>query len=184
MSRSMGQCGRGMTLLEVVLAIAALGLIAAGATTTVGYLYGSQIREERRLAATELASRLILIYLDNPNDLPDSSEQIAYGRDSFRYDLSVMPVRVRPHDAVRRALAERRSSSPIPIDRFEQVRVRVWLGENSGGSVNFSTAVPNAVLVRLYDPNYFNRNPDSGAKLFEDEQRRNEMFQQILGGTP
>ncbi len=184
MSTRPGQRGRGMTLLEVVLAIASLGLIAAGATTTISFLYGSQVREERRLGASELASRLILIYLDNPNDLPPRSEQIAYGRDSFRYDLAVTPVRIRPRDAVRRALAERRSNSPIPIDRFEQVRVRVWLSEDAGGSRTFSSAVPSAVLVRLYDPNYFNRNPDSGAKLFEDEQRRNEMFQQILGGTP
>lgn len=176
------KCRAGMTLLEVVLAIAALGLVAASATTTISYLYGTQVREERRLAAAELASRLVLIFLDDPGNLPPKFTPIPYARDAFRYELVQAPISLKPSDHVRNALAQRRGDSPIPLDRFEQITVRVWLAEDSGGAERFDASIPHAVLVRLFDPNFFNRNPDSGFKAFEDEQRRLEMFNRVLGG--
>ncbi len=174
---------RGMTLLEVVLAIAALGLVAASATTTMSFLYGTQVREQRRLGARELAHRLVLIQLDNPNDLPGPSETIPYAQDQFRYDLQIAPVALNPKEHVVRSLAARRNESPVSIDRLEQITLRVWLSEESGGTTRFSANVPNAVLVRLYDPHYFNRNPDSGFKMFDDQARREQAIQEMLGGS-
>ena len=107
-----------MTLLEVVLAIAALGLIAASATTTLSFLYGTQVREQRRLGAGELAHRLVLIQLDNPNDLPGASESIPYAQDLYRYDIEVGSVALNPKEHVVQALASRRNESPVSIDRL------------------------------------------------------------------
>ncbi len=170
-----------MTLLEVVLAIAALGLVAASATTTLSYLYGAQVREQRQLAAGELAHRFILIHMDEPNEMPSQSETTAYAKDFYRYELEVAPVGLNPSPHVASALADRRNESPVSIDRLEQITVRVWLSEDSGGSSRFDSDVPNAVLVRLIDPHFINRNHDSALKFFEDEKRRNQFIQEILG---
>ncbi len=171
-----------MTLLEVVLAIAALGLVAASATTTLSYLYGAQVREQRRLGAAELAHRFILIHMDEPNEMPSESETVPYAKDLYRYELEIAPVALNPSPHVASALADRRNESPVSIDRLEQITVRVWLSEDSGGSSRFDTSVPNAVLVRLIDPHYINRNPHTAKKWFEDEKRRNQFIQEILGG--
>ncbi len=168
-----------MTLLEVVLAIAALGLVAASATTTLSFLYGSQVREQRRLGARELAHRLVLIRLDDPSDLPGASEKIPYAQDLYRYDLHVAPVALHPQRHVMRAMARRRSESPVSIDRLEQITIRVWLSEESGGANRFDTSVPHAQIVRLIDPHYLNRNPDSGQKLFNDPNRWTHAIQRF-----
>ena len=170
-----------MTLLEVVLAIAALGLVAASATTTLSYLYGAQVREQRQLAAGELAHRFILRHLDQPNKMPSESETVPYAKDLYRYELEVAPVGLNPSPHVARALADRRNESPVSIDRLEQITVRVWLSEDSGGSSRFDSNVPSAVLVRLIDPHYINRNPDTGWKLFQDKEWLREYIQNMLG---
>ncbi len=171
---------RGMTLLEVVLAIAALGLVAASATTTMSYLYGAQVREQRRLAASEMAHRIILMHLDDPTKMPSGPQP--YAKDFYRYELEVAPVRLTPKPHVASALADRRSSSPVSIDRLEQVTVRVWLSEESGGSRRFTSDVPYMVLVRLMDPQYVNRNPDSAVKFFDNKDRLQDFVQDVLGG--
>jgi len=173
-----------MSLLEVVLAIAILALIATSATTTLSYLYTSQVRGQQRIAASELASRLTLMFLDDPHTLPASSLPISSAHDEYRYELEKAPVELLPAPHVRDLLARNlRSPSPISFDRLEQITVRVWLSEGSGGSRGFDPDVPSAIIVRLYDPQYFNRNPDSGIRLFEDPARQQEMINQILGNT-
>jgi type II secretory pathway pseudopilin PulG len=73
-----------MTFLEVVLAIALMGLIFAAVYSAFGFVGAMSRREQQKLAAAELANALIVQYLDDPNSLP-TTQPIDYGPWRFRY---------------------------------------------------------------------------------------------------
>lgn len=172
-----------MTLLEVVLAVAILALITATVTGALTYFYGSQTRQQRQLAAAELANRLMMMHLDDENSVKALRGAIAYGSDEYRFSLVERPIQVRPTDALRQAIQEQRRQTPVSIDRLKQITVRVWLGEQSGGSFSIQPGVPQAILNRLIDPLGFTRNSDSAEHKLTDPDFISTLLEQI-GASP
>lgn len=175
-----GTARGGMTLLEVVLSVTILGLVAATAATALGFMIGRQERQQQRLAAAEIASRLVLMYLDDDASLPSPTRTIPYGRWEFRFGMTNLPVELREADGVVALRGDGGRRTPLNIDRLRQLTMRVWLSEESGGTRDGSGNEPRYTLVRLYDPLAFGRNPDSARRQFEGEESRQRLFQQFI----
>ncbi len=169
---------RGLTILETVAAVTLLGVVTSAMFGLLSYLVAAQVREQQRLGASELANRLVLQYLDDPNALPNSSLPLEYGINTFRWDHRDGPVTLIESVPDGRDPAR---PSQLPLDRFMEVSVRVWLSERSGGAVRPETGVPIATVTRVYDPFYFTRNPDSGENMIQDPQRLEQMMQRLMG---
>lgn len=169
---------RGTTLLETVLAVAILGVIAVAITSAITFANGSEVRRQQRLAANEVAHRMMLMYVDNPyqfkRDFPLDRPYFD-GRYNWRYDYL--------------------ESEPIPMESnipmfdenaFEAwfIRVRVYRGVAVGGG-NFAPGEKMAEMVRIYSPFVAtSRNPDStGRTVKEGEWLRTMLEQARRSGT-
>lgn len=172
---------RGLTFLETLFASALLAIVAAAVFGALSFVLGRQHHEQRTLAAYELANRIILQYLDDPEQLPDSSLPLEYGKDRFRWALTIDPVTVTATSEAPKDAADTRRSM---LDRVKQVSVRVWLGEESGGSREFATdlPLPKAALTRIMYPMAY-RNPDSFDRLINSDAGRRRLFDDMSGGS-
>jgi type II secretory pathway pseudopilin PulG len=147
---------RGMSMLEVVFAVATLALITAAGFASIDFVMRLNLREQQRLGAAEVANRLLISYLDDEKSLPSEFNTISYGEFSYRYRKSrtkFSVIEASPVDA------PSSGARPLSLDRFQQITVRVWLSEETGGSFDGSGA-PSVTLTRLLDPVAL-RNPDS-----------------------
>jgi prepilin-type N-terminal cleavage/methylation domain-containing protein len=169
---------RGFSFLEVVAAAALLGVVAASLVGVTGFVATGQARQAQRLAAAELANRLILMYLDDPTDMPKGRAPIQYGPNLYRWEYVEQPITL--IEAKPEGRDANRAQSPLDNNRFAEVTIRVWLSERSGGSAAFRGGAPSATLSRIFDPLAL-RNPDSGDNLLHNPQRMQE-FMQRLGG--
>jgi prepilin-type N-terminal cleavage/methylation domain-containing protein len=171
---------RGLTLLEVVFAVALLAVVAATATSVLGFVAAAQLRERQRLAATEVAHRLVLNYLDDPTEMPDPSRPVEYGPPEaparFRWDYTDEKVRLIEVAGDRRIQRQ----GPLNPDRFRQVTVRAWLSEESGGSRFPEGNTPIAVVSRMIDP-IAARNPDSYMNMIRNPRYLERMMQEFMG---
>lgn len=156
----------GVSLIESVFAMAILGIVVGALMGALGFLNAAQTRERERLAAMELAHRIVLQYLDDKNAVLNLPAKIEYGPELYNwsYDLD--------HVGVRGRMSGQRSRT---TERFQSLRVSVWLSEESGGSAQMSDLVPGVTLTRVFDPLPL-RNPDSIGKLTETP----EGLQQII----
>jgi len=171
---------RGLTLLEVVLAVVLLAMVAATALSISSAIIGMQIREQRTLAAAELANRLLLQFLDDESTMPSPSAPLEYGPDRYRWSMSKENVTWR--EARTDTASTVQSNSRLSLDRLTVVRVRVWLGEESGGDLSPGNGQPEVTLTRMVDPlAAVNRNPDTRTRLLDDETRRRQYIEQFTG---
>jgi hypothetical protein len=169
---------RGLTFLEVVAAVALLGVVAASLLGLLAFLGGSQSREAQQLAAAELANRLVLMYLDDPTAMPPGRDPIAYGPAQYRFEYREEPLQL--EEAKPEGRTATRTQSPLSNARFVQLTVRVWLSERSGGSREPGAGAPGATLTRIMDPIAM-RNPDSVANIMSDPARMQEYVRRMGG---
>jgi hypothetical protein len=175
---SLGRRRSGLTLLETVAAVVLLSLLAAAVLGALSNVVAQQTRQQRRVQAMELANRLMLQYLDDPNLLPSRSLPVAYGKERFRWDAAETPTRLVP--ALAEVAAEREQRSALIVNRIKVVTLRVWLSEESGGSMGPDDSVPSATLTRLVDPvAALYRNPDTMAAILADDKRKREILAQF-----
>lgn len=165
MTRSVLNSARtGLTMLEVVFAMALLGLVATTSMAALSYVHKSHAREQKTLAASEIASRLILMYIDDPESPDKEGDLIEWiNGEKYRYKLDHGTVNITsavpaPSDS---------ASNVIGLDSIHMVKVRVWLSEENGGSVSFNTKAPHAVLSRLIDPMSAITRPDSQERMLQ-----------------
>ncbi|MFO0830240.1 MAG: prepilin-type N-terminal cleavage/methylation domain-containing protein [Phycisphaerales bacterium] len=169
---------RGLTLLETVAAVVLLSLLAAAVLGALSSVVGQQTRQHRRVQAMELANRLMLQYLDDPNLMPQRNLPVAYGNDRFRWEAGEAPARIVYADP--EVGSQRQSSSALNLDRIKAVTIHVWLGEESGGSMGYTQAVPSATIVRLMDPIAgLYRNPDTLRAMLQDDKRKREVLDML-----
>lgn len=174
---------RAMTFLEVVVAVALLALLASTVFGAFNFMLGRQRLEQQTLGAHEVANRLVLSYLDDRNAMPNSSLPIEYGPDRYRWDFQVTPVKIVSPESANPDAAPR----PAPLrdrvpfnERIRQITVRVWLGEESGGTFGAETGVPHAKITRLLYP-LANRNPDSFDNMLKSDAGIRGYMDEILG---
>jgi hypothetical protein len=170
-----------MTFLEVVFAVAMLGVVAASLFGAYGFAIAGETREQRRLGAAEVANRLILNYLDSPSGMPDPSLPVKYGDPPrpllFRWEYFEEPVRVVEAYGDRR---DRARESPLKNDRFRQITVRVWLSELSGGSRYWEASTPSVTISRMLDP-VAPRNPDSYMAMIKNPSDFQRLIEAFMG---
>jgi type II secretory pathway pseudopilin PulG len=171
-------------MLEVVLASALLGIVAAGIMGTVSMIWGWQGRQQETLGAAEVANRLILTYLDDSTVLPSSNLPIAYGQYRYHWKMERTPAKFKEPDDLPPEVAEKRAARVTPTtSRIEMVKVRVWLSEECpGGSLRAEADTPQAMLERLVDPLAF-RNPDSVKKWFGHMDKMGAKLSDIQQGA-
>jgi type II secretory pathway pseudopilin PulG len=90
----------GLTLLEIVLASALLGMVAAGILGTLSAIWGWQGRQQEVLGAAEVANRLILTYLDDETVMPSQALPVAYGPYRYHWKMDKEPVKIHDPDPV------------------------------------------------------------------------------------
>jgi len=176
---------RGVTLLEVVAATALLAIVATAAFSVFAYIANVQLRDRQRLAAAELAGRLILQYLDDFREMPSPSQPIRYGPPGaetwFQWDMRVVPVEVSERISnPEKQEARRTRQASMNMNRLKQVRIRVWLAPESGGSYSPDGAAPEFTITRLMDPIQY-RNPSSSSKLFSNPELSRKYLEDMFG---
>jgi len=169
---------RALTFLETVAAMAILALLAATVGACFSFLSSSQIRQGHQLAAMELANRLMLQYLDDPETMPNKALPVQYGRSRYRWELRESPVKIEP--AKRDVFESRTANARLSLDRLKAISITVWLGEDSGGSAQPEVGVPVAGLTRLVDPIVV-RNPDTFERIMNDPVLRQKFIDQFTG---
>lgn len=182
MTRRRHMRARGLTLLETVFAVVLMTLIAAAMFNTIDFLLSRQIAFERRLAAMELANRLMLQYLDDPTELKDDGGlpiryHDAENADLFRWEKSESPVKIE----LDKAALKVEDQPTFVAHKLKYVTMRVWLAEQSGGSYRPEGSPVVAELSRLVDPAAM-RTPEQVMKIFNNLDRIQDIIEDV-GGT-
>ena len=172
-----------LTLLETVLAVAIVGLVAASMFGTIDFLLARQVHQERTLAAMELANRLMLQYLDDPKELKDDEGlPLRYHTgpeaDLYRWEMEVDKVRIDLDEAA--ASADDDAGQSFDDYSLKNVRIRVWLAEQSGGTYRPQGSPVLVELTRLVDPAAM-RTPEQATGIWDDPERLNEMIRNLGG---
>jgi hypothetical protein len=149
-----------VTLLEVVLAVVMLGLVAASLTGAISAIEMMSARNKRMLAAYEVANRLVLTYLDNPQNMPPGSLPLDYGPYSFMWDSELGGMEMKINDSQKR----NSGATPQALDRFEVITITIYDAEGDGPQPRPGEEL--AVLSRMYDP-AAPRNPESMKNITE-----------------
>jgi hypothetical protein len=170
---------RGLTFLEMVFASALLALVAAGAFSTIGFVGNLHKREQQTLGAAELASSIIIQYLDDKTGLPSQVAPVDYGPWQYRYTIREDRVEFRP---ARTSESANPGSRTLSIDRIKQVTVKVWLTEEREGGESDSEAMPSFEITRILDPLAL-RNPDSFKNMMETDSIRRGFSDEITRGV-
>lgn len=169
---------RGLTFLEMVFASALLALVAAGAFSTIGFVGNMHKREQQTLGAAELASSIIIQYLDDKNGLPSQIAPVDYGPWQYRYTIREDRVGFRPA----RSGDGTGPARTLSIERIKQVTVKVWLTEEREGGESTPDVMPSFELTRVLDPLAL-RNPDSFKNMMESDQLKRQFGDEVTGGV-
>lgn len=173
---------RGASFIEVVLGVALLGMVAGTLTLTVGAIGGSFQRQQDRLGAAEIASRLLLMRADDEDSLPGSNAQISFGTRNFRWTMEERGVQVTLSEPAQEATSDGTSGgSTLDLSRrLVAVSVTTWLSEDSGGSATFNENVPHYTLTRLIDPISFTTSDSAEARL-ETQEDIEDFMSNVIG---
>ncbi|MEM0983035.1 MAG: type II secretion system protein [Planctomycetota bacterium] len=185
--------GRGLTLLETLLASILLAMVTLAITSIVSTISEAATEQQQRLAAAELANRIMLIRVDDEENLPGETQTIAYRpseetpRKQWRYRWRLVEqdgVRLEP-SATARGTANGGTSDAVQglVQRTKLVRVDVWLSEESDGSFTDTPLVPRATAVRLVNPLNL-RNKDSFSRRYSGEEGTARLLEDVLEGSP
>jgi hypothetical protein len=184
---------RGLTFLETILGVAILALMTSTVMAAIAFIHRTQMRQRELLMCNELANRLILMYLDDPQSPNMPSELSPFGPydgKMYRYMKRSEPVQIvnaTPADPTAVA-AGTNSASPasndggLSLDRLEIIHVRVWLAEDSGGSMSPGGNTPEATLSRMADPFAIFNRPDSARNMLGTPDGMRRLRDTISGG--
>lgn len=174
-----------MTFIEVTLAVALLAIISSTVFGAFSYLVGRQRLEQQKLGSAEVANRLMLQYLDDPDSMPEAGLPVEHGPDRYRWDQIQTPVKIKPAEPANpRAAAASpaaRSSSAL-LENTRQVTIRAWLSEESGGSPAHDLSVPNVTITRIVYPTIGGRNPDSMQHILKNNPGAMQRYRDMLTG--
>ncbi|MBZ0171296.1 MAG: hypothetical protein K8E66_02855, partial [Phycisphaerales bacterium] len=81
----------GVTFIEVILGVVLMGLVAGTLAAAVGGVGKSFQRQRDRLAAAEIASRILLQRVDDEEGMPDESMPVGFGEREFRFRVEENP---------------------------------------------------------------------------------------------
>lgn len=172
----------GLTFLETVFATLILGLVAMTSLGAVSWVARMQRREARDIAAAELASRMMIMYLDEM-DIPTKEGPLLDWPNGDRYRWQMSDTHPVQYKAAVEPPADSTQRSIMNLDRIREVKVHVWLSEESGGSMSYDTSVPNATITRLVDPFQVFRRHDSMNRIWRDPAKKEQLERMMRGET-
>ncbi len=170
---------RGVTFLEVVFSAVILAIAAGAISGGFALIERLSLRDDARLAGHEVAHRLILQFMDDPESLPPEHLPLEMGRFRFRYTLGKEAL---VEDAVAETGVERREGRNVTnLDMADRLRGRLLLlrvqvnWEHENGAVD-----EVASLSRVFDP--FGDTSDSRQMLkhLRDATANNPELQQLI----
>jgi hypothetical protein len=171
-----------VTFLEVVLGVVLMGMVAATLASAVSAVGKSFQRQRDRLGAAEVASRILLIRVDDEAGMPDQSLPVAYGEREFRWKLDTKPTLITLAGPAQARREQRAGGGGVDLSRrIIAVTVTTWLAEASGGAYHFEPDLPHAVMTRLVDPIAFSTQDSAERRL--DTQEGIERFLQDFVNT-
>jgi type II secretory pathway pseudopilin PulG len=166
-----------LTMIEVVMALATLVIASSMILASVSFMETTAARNTTRLEAMEVAHRVIMQYIDEPDDLKQFNQRYQYNRSFYRFEVREEILQIDESTDIpgltRRegALAKDLNMEDTFKSLLYQVTVTVYR-ENP----NYPDAIPttpHTQLVRLYNP----------ISLFErDEDRLLDWITQVLSG--
>ena len=176
--RRSAQRAPGLTLLEVVLAVVMLSGVSASIMSAIAYVERGDARDRRRLAAYEVANRLVLQWLDDSKAMPEPWLPIAYGdRYQFFFELTITPATM--------VLNERQGGGETTLqglDRYRIVAVRIMDADESDPRRARPSTDELALIWRVYDP-AASRNPDSTTRFGKNTDNIVSLINLVLGGA-
>ncbi len=144
---------RGLTFLEVVIAIAMLSVFATLALGSIGYLAVNAERNKHRLQATELAHRVIVQYLDDREKAPDPDQSIWQGDAQYRVEIikSVLDLEQSAVEGLREGTVRDEADTDMQAQlvNMHKLTVLVFKWEPKSEADTFTPVVE---LSRLYYP--------------------------------
>ncbi len=160
---------RGLTFLEVILATVILVFVASVGMGSLSFILSQSERQQTRLAAMELANRLMIIFLDDEVEFGKLPRALEYEGRRYRWESSQANITVDP------VISGDQANSIRSAERLRSVAIEVWLSDESGGSREPGGFAPSARLVRMVD--IFNQNPDSVQHMISDEAARRAFIE-------
>jgi len=142
-----------MTLLEALLALVILGAATTVAVGGMGAIQGLHAVEQDRLNAMEVAHRLLLNHMIDPDSLPSPDRPIAQGSGVYRYEMTEAVVESGPESGDRSTRRARPMSETTGNQRLEAglVLITMKVYRDAGGVPDVRRG-PLAELSRIYDP--------------------------------
>lgn len=163
-------------MLEIVSAAIILAMVASAIASTFGFVVRLETRNERRLGALEVANRIILQYLDDPDNFGETlgNQPIDYGRFRYRWELRVQSGEFKTSDPA--AIATPTTGQPprptptagttsTPNTRYELLTVHIWGVAPHDLARGDITDGLLATLTRVADPLSVQRNPDAFGRV-------------------
>jgi type II secretory pathway pseudopilin PulG len=162
-------------MLEIVAAAIILAMVASAIASTFGFVIRLESRNERRLGALEVANRIILQYLDDPDNFAQTlaNQPIDYGRYRYRWELRVQSGEFRTSEPVTNPTAANQPPRPTPTAgtagtpnvRYELLTVNIWgVADYDRDRGNITDGLL-ATLTRVADPIAVHRNPDAFGRI-------------------
>ena len=167
---------RGITLLEVLLAVMLMSLTVASVMGAISSIALMETNARHRLEAYEIANRIMLQYLDDEQGLPSKTLPITYGDHKFFWELDKTPARM-----VINRKQESGGANLQALDRFLLIDVTVY-DSDSTGQYDIK-AEPIAGLARVIDP-AAPRNPDSIDTFGTNPDKIRGLINTIVGVGP
>lgn len=142
---------RGVTFLEVVFAAVILAMAAGAISGAFALIERLSLRDDARLAGYEVAHRLILQFMDDPESLPPEHLPLEMGKFRFRYTLGKEALLEDPTGE--RGVERRQGQNVNNLEMADRLRGRLLLltvqvnWERPDGYVD-----EVATLTRVFDP--------------------------------
>mgnify|MGYP001177782132 CR=1 FL=1 len=170
---------RGVTFLEVVFSAVILSLAAGAISGAFALIERLSLRDDARLAGYEVAHRLILQFMDDPDSLPPEHLPLEMGKFTFRYTLGKEAL---VEDQAGETGIERREGQNVNnLDMATRLRGRLLLLRVQVNWVRSDGFVDEiASLSRVFDP--FGDTTDSLGMLkqLREAAGDNPEFQQLI----
>lgn len=178
-------------MIEVVIALATLVTASGMILGAVSFMEGTAARNTARLEAMEVAHRVVMQYIDEPEQLKQFNRRYDYNLHTYYFELTEEVLQVDENTNIqgltRRETqrAEDLSMQDILQSQLQQITVTVY--RTDPGSPDGIAATPDAQLTRLFSPiNLFERDnsrlldwingvlSNEGVALTEDEEEGGE----------
>lgn len=144
---------RGLTLLEILLAVVMLVLVTTSITAAINALVTMEANSRKRVAGCELANRILLTYLDDDKNLPSPAMPLDYGKDRYFYKIADWSARMTINTR-----QEGAGQGLQGLNRYKVVRVTIFESDESGEYPLAGDEL--AHIERVVDPANA-RNPDT-----------------------